>query len=150
VNPYPNQWLKADRVADGHEITRFLTKRTEPFLLAGKQKKDTPILVRSDVGNVFTYNSVPPEARRHVNHKPSALLAEILSLISVPGGLGGDAGAGSGSIIEAAYNTNRKVIVAEMNEDHHVDSLSVAVDRLTHANMGADSIAPWLRAKFTT
>ncbi len=149
VNPYPNHWRKPDRVADGHEIQRFLTKQTEPFLLAGKQDATTPILLRSDRGNVFDYNSVPQEARRHVNHKPWALLAEILSLISVPGSLGGDAGAGSGSIIEAAYGSQRKIIVAELDEDHHETSLAIAKEKLRRKEFGPDSIASWLKLEFT-
>ena len=145
VNPYPNLWRKSDRVADGHEITRFLTKETEPFFLAGKQDATTPILLRSDRGNVFDFSSVPSEARRHVHHKPWALLAEILSLISVPGSLGGDAGSGSGSIIEAAYGTKRKVIVAEMDDEHYETSLQVAIERLRKKELNPDAIASWLR-----
>ncbi|MEK0326809.1 MAG: hypothetical protein QQN63_14005, partial [Nitrosopumilus sp.] len=149
VNPYPNLWRKPDRVADGHEITRFLTKETEPFFLAGKQRDTTPVLLRSDRGNVFDFNSVPAEARRHVNHKPWALLAEILSLISVPGSLGGDAGAGSGSILEAAYGSNRKLIVAELDEEHHEPCLVVAKELLRKKNMGPSSVVSWLEKKFT-
>jgi hypothetical protein len=149
VNPYPNYWRKPDRVADGHEIQRFLTKQTEPFFLAGKQGDTTPILLRSDRGNVFDFNSVPSESRRHVNHKPWGLLSEILTLISVPGALGGDAGAGSGSIIEAAYGSNRKVIVAEMDEEHHATCLSVATERFRKKDSGPDSVASWLTKKFT-
>ena len=149
VNPYPNHWRKPDRVADGHEIQRFLTKETEPFFLAGKQDATTPILLRSDRGNVFDFNSVPPEVRRHVHHKPWGLLAEILSLISVPGSLGGDAGAGSGSIIEAAYGSQRKVIVAEMDEEYHEACLNVATTLLRKKGWGPDSVVSWLKTKFS-
>ena len=69
VNPYPCYWRKSDRAADGHEIQRFLTKETEPFLLCGKQHEKTPILLRSDRGNVFDYRSVAKEERRHVNRR---------------------------------------------------------------------------------
>lgn len=148
VNPYPNIWLKADRKADGHEITRFLTKETEFFFLAGKQDEKTPILLRSDRGNVFTFNSVPREARRHVNHKPFALITEILSLISVPGSLGGDAGGGSGSSIEGAYSGGRKILVAELNEKSHIDCMDCAVRWMTNRNLTANSLAPWLTTKF--
>lgn len=148
VNPYPNFWRKPDRKADGHEITRFLTKETETFLLAGKQGKQTPILMRSDRGNVFDYNNVPREVRRHVNHKPSALFSEILTLISVPGSLGADAGGGSGSILEGASMVNRKVLVAEMDEDHHTSCLSTASDIYKRKNYGPDSIASWLEESF--
>jgi len=147
VNPYPNMWRKADRKADGHEIQRFLTKETEFFLLAGKQGKQTPILMRSDRGNVFEFNSVPSEARRHVNHKPWAMLSEILSLVSVPGSLGADASAGSGSIIEAAYNTSRKVIVAEMDPDHHMTCLSIGAEIFKRKGYSPMHIADWLESK---
>lgn len=144
VNPYPNYWRKTDRHADGHEIQRFLTKETEPFLLVGKQFDRNPILLRSDRGNVFDFPGVSRSDRRHVNHKPPELLAEILSLISVPGDLGGDAGLGSGSIIEAAYNiAGRKVIGAEIRERHYKDSLATAVESLKEKNYGPKKVAPW-------
>jgi DNA modification methylase len=144
VNPYPNMWRKADRKADGHEITRFFTKETEPFLLAGKQDKTTPILLRSDRGNIFDFNSVPRESRTHVNHKPWGLLAEILSCISVPGSIGGDAGMGSGSIIQGAYETKRRVIGAEIREDNVINSRAIALDLFKRKKLGADGVAPWL------
>jgi DNA modification methylase len=149
VNPYPNMWRKSDRKADGHEIQRFLTKETEPFLLAGKQGARTPILMRSDRGNVFDFNSVPSEARRHVNHKPWAMLSEILTLISVPGSLGADASAGSGSIIEAAYNTKRKIVVAEMDPDHHATCLNIGAEILKQKAYSPKHIATWLESNMT-
>jgi len=149
VNPYPNIWRKADRVADGHEITRFLTKETEYFFLAGKAKDKTPILLRSNRGNVFDFNMVPSESRRHIHHKPWALLSEILSLISVAGSLGGDAGSGSGSILEAAFNNGRKVIVSELDETYHESSLETAVKLFTPKKITPASIADWLAVKFT-
>lgn len=144
VNPYPNFWRKKDRTADGHEITRFLTKETEPFFLAGKQDAKTPILSRSDRGNVFEYDSVSAGERRHVHHKPPALLKEILSLISVPGGLGGDASAGSGSIIEAVYGANRRLVSCELDEKNHEDCLAVAIKELEKKEYRPEQIARWL------
>jgi DNA modification methylase/ParB-like chromosome segregation protein Spo0J len=144
VNPYPNYWRKKDRTADGHEITRFLTKETEPFFLAGKQDAKTPILLRSDRGNVFEFDGVPTGERRHVHHKPSALLKEILSLVSVPGGLGADPSAGSGSIIEATYQANRKIVTCELDEKNHSDCLSVAIRELEKKDYSPEQVARWL------
>lgn len=150
VNPYPNQWYKEDRVADGHEITRFLAKQTEPFFLAGKilpaTPKDVklPILQISNRGNVFTHDIPRGLDRRHVNHKPPALLKEILSLISVPGSLGGDASGGSGSIIEAASEAGRKVLVAELDDTHWQDCYSVALEHCRRLNVRLSDVAEWL------
>lgn len=144
VNPYPNYWRKKDRAADGHEIQRFLTKETEPFLLCGKQDAKTPILLRSDRGNVFDFDGIPSVERRHVHHKPPALLKEILSLISVPGSLGGDAGAGSGSILEAVYGTSRKVVVAELDKDNHENCIAIGTEQLKLKNYSPEQVAPWL------
>lgn len=148
VNPYPNLWRKTDRTADGHEITRFFTKETEPFLLAGKQHGTTPILTRSDRGNVFDFPGVEREVRRHVNHKPWELLEEIISCISVPGSLGGDAGAGSGSIIEAAFNGRRKVVVAEVSTSHFDECTGIYTKRLRNRKASAKFVAPWLEDSF--
>lgn len=144
VNPYPNHWRKTDRTADGHEITRFLTKETEPFLLAGKQDAKTPVLLRSDRGNVFDFGSIPSAERRHVNHKPPSLLKEIISLISVPGSLGGDAGMGSGSIIEASYQSARKMVGAEMDQANWENCMTVGLPLLREKNYGPEQVAPWL------
>lgn len=144
VNPYPNYWRKTDRHADGHEIQRFFTKETEPFLLAGKHDQRAPILLRSDRGNVFDFPGVPREERRHVNHKPPALIEEILTCISVPGSLGGDAGAGSGSIIEGAFSAGRKVVTAELADHHWKDNLTIGIDILKQKEYGPNRIAPWL------
>lgn len=141
VNPYPNIWYKSDRVADGHEIQRFLTKQTEFFFLAGKHDQKPPILMRSNRGNVFDYPL--PDDRRHVAHKPPALLEEVLSLISVPGSIGGDAGAGSGSIIEAAFNSNRRIISAELEEEHYVDVLGVTTDIFTRKLYSPAKVDKW-------
>lgn len=150
VNPYPNMWRKTNRVADGHEIQRFLTKETEPFLLAGKFVEKQPILLRSDRGNVFDFEGFRPHdvTRRHVHHKPPALLTEILSLISVPGALGGDAGVGSGSIFEAAGEGGRKVIGAELSDDYYDVALEVVERLYVKRNMKPTSVANWLEECF--
>lgn len=147
VNPYPNIWRKVDRVADGHEIQRFLTKETEFFFLCGKQDTRTPILLRSNRGNVFDFGSIHSAHRRHVNHKPPHLLKEILSLISVPGALGADAGAGSGSIIEAAFESNRRVLTSELSEMHAADNVAIGLEALKETNVDIVAMAPWI-AKF--
>lgn len=126
VNPYPNVWYKVDRMSDGHEITRFLTNAYETFLLAGKLKKEEdgsvrpnpgPLLIRSDRQNVFTFPMVPKGERRHVMHKPTALIEEIISCISVRGETGCDPSFGSGSSIEAALGSRRRVVGCELDED---------------------------------
>jgi hypothetical protein len=154
VNPYPNNWIKTDRVADGHEITRFFVKETEPFFLAGKihgvpdvaKAADIklPILQISGRGNTFHHPNVSRSERRHVNHKPPNLLRDILSAISVPGSLGGDAGLGSGSIIEAALDSGRKIIGAEIEEGHWKDSYSIALERYRRGNVSPKMVAEWL------
>lgn len=143
VNPYPNVWQKVGFNADGHEIQRFFTKQTEYFLLAGKNRERMPILMNSGRGNIFAYPPVERGLRRHVNHKPPALIEAILSSISVPGSLGGDAGAGSGSSIEAAYNSGRKIIAAEINEGHYLDCLSLAADAIKVRNYETSDIIYW-------
>lgn len=150
VNPFPCIWRKTGRKADGHEIQRFLLKETEPFLLCGKQDKQTPILLRSDRGNVFDFEPLAQhsEDRRHVHHKTVPLLSEILSIISVPGGLGGDAGAGSGSIIEATSAAGRKIVVAEIEPEFHTECLNVGLNTYKQKNYGPESIASWLKEAF--
>lgn len=151
VNPFPNVWEKTDRAADGHEITRFLTKKTEPFLLAGKNLDRMPILERSDRDNLFKFDNVSRTERRHVNHKNPALLTEILSLISIPGSIGGDAGAGSGSIIEAAFDSGRKIVCAEIREDHHIDCVNITVEKLKEREIRHPAkIADWLVPDITS
>lgn len=149
TNPYPNYWLKEGRVADGHEIQRFLTKETEPFLLCGKQDKTTPILLRSDRGNVFRFPAFAQhsEDRRHVHHKPAPLLSEILSLISVPGALGGDAGAGSGSIIEAATESSRRIVTAELDDGYRADCVTLVTELYQEKNWGPDELVSWIPEK---
>lgn len=150
VNPYPNYWYKSNRMADGHEIQRFLLKQTEPFLFAGKNVGRTPILVRSDRSNVFDFETFPQHSsdRRHVHHKPAALLEEILTCISVQGSLGADAGAGSGSILEATYGSGRRALVAELREEHHADCLDVAGRLLKEKKYSPTGVAAWLEKQF--
>lgn len=119
VNPYPCIWYKTNRDQDGHEIKRFLTNQYETFLLAAKcDEVSDPILPESNVGNVFAHRMVESDDRRHVMHKPHALLQDILNVISVPGSLGADPSAGSGSIIEAALRSGRKIRACEIDEDY--------------------------------
>lgn len=152
VNPYPNYWRKIGRVADGHEIRRFLTKETECFLFAGKNEDTTPVLMRSDRGNVFEFPAFSQHSaeRRHVHHKPAALLTEILSVISVPGALGGDAGAGSGSILEGAAGGARRCISVELSPEFHEVAHSIALDINKKANRAPSQIAPWLEESFAS
>lgn len=119
VNPYPCIWYKSNRHSDGHEIKRFLTNQYETFLLACKQDEDDDaILPRSDVGNVFNVPMVERSDRRHVMHKPEKLIRKIIQIISVPGSRGADPSAGSGSVIEAALKSGRRINVCEIDEDY--------------------------------
>ena len=125
VNPYPNHWYKVNRKADGHEIKRFLINAEEPFIFAAKMGGFTddgelpdPILVRNDRQNVFTFSMPTKDERRHVMHKPKDLLAEILSCISIPGEFGADLSYGSGSILEAALESGRKIVGCELDKDN--------------------------------
>lgn len=119
VNPYPNIWYKEDRKSDGHEIKRFLTNQYETFLFAAAVKEnEDPILVRSDMGNVFRFPMVPKSVRRHIMHKPWKLIRAILACISVPGSRGADPSVGSGSTLEAAIISGRKVKVCELDKDY--------------------------------
>lgn len=118
VNPYPNHWYKVNRASDGHEIKRFLINAEEPFLFAAKVGADTdPILPRSDRQNVFTFRMPTKEERRHVMHKPKDLLKEIISCVSLPGEFGADPSYGSGTSIEAALETKRKMVGCEIDHD---------------------------------
>lgn len=118
VNPYPNHWYKVNRASDGHEIKRFLINAEEPFLFAAKIGSDPdPILPRTDRQNVFTFSMPSREERRHIMHKPKDLLREIISCVSLPGEVGADPSYGSGTIIEAALESKRKILGCEINHD---------------------------------
>lgn len=116
TNPFPNLWRKTGVGNDGHEITRFLKKDYEPFLLCAKGSD--PILPRTNRGNIFDHDVPLFGARRHVAHKPAGLLQEILDVVSIGGEVGADPGAGSGSIIEAAFNSGRYVVCCDIERNN--------------------------------
>jgi DNA modification methylase len=121
VNPYPFIWYKQNRVADGHEIRRFLTNSYESFLLAAKvggSEEVEPILQVNQRQNVLVYDSLAKSERRHVMHKSPELLTEILRLISIPGEAGIDPSVGSGSILEAAWSSGRRGFGCELSEEY--------------------------------
>jgi len=129
VNPYPNVWVKG-RPSDGHEIKRFLINDHEEFLLAAKVDAcSDPILPNTDRSNVFSFSGVGKSDRRHVTHKPSTLLREVLSVISYPGELGCDPSVGSGSIIEAALSIGRIAVGCELDESYWLGAVD-AVQRI--------------------
>lgn len=144
VNPYPNHWYKANRMSDGHEIKRFLINAEEPFIFAAKMGQITPegeppdpILVRNDRQNVFTFPMLPREERRHVMHKPRKLLAEILSCVSIPGEFGADFSYGSGSILEAALETGRKIVGCELEHENVLTTRAVLEDLIEELGLQA-------------
>lgn len=141
VNQHPCIWHKKDRMSDGHEVTKYLVNSYETFLIAGKpparQKRETIaeiqdklVIPKSQRQNVFPFEMVPRSDRRHQMHKPEALLSEVLSVISVPGELGGDASAGGGSILHAAINIGRRIEVAELSETYYLTCVEVAAKAL--------------------
>jgi DNA modification methylase len=132
VNPYPNVWYKPNRVADGHEIKRFLTNSYETFLFAAKVEQESdPILMRNDRQNVFSFPLPPRTERRHVMQKPVPLLKEILSCISIHGEFGGDCSVGSGTILEAAYGSGRVCFGCEIDEDFWTGAVHALSDVLS-------------------
>ena len=145
VNPYPNHWYKVNRKSDGHEIKRFLINAEEPFLFAAKVGELTsegelpdPILVRNDRQNVFTFGMVSKEQRRHIMHKPKELLSEIISCISLKGEFGADLSYGSGSSLEGALETGRRVVGCELDHDNVVMTREV-IEKLIEE----EGIQPW-------
>jgi len=126
VNPYPFLWYKQNRVADGHEIRRFLTNAYESFLLVAKvggSEEVEPILQVNQRQNVFVYDSLAKSERRHIMHKPPELLVEILRLISIPGEGGIDPSVGSGSLLEAAWSTGRRGFGCELSEEYWLGAI---------------------------
>ena len=131
VNPYECIWFKVDRVADGHEITRYLTNAYEPFFLCGLDDPDHRLVLNdSSPQNVFTYPLVRREARRHLMHKPRELLEAIINICTVPGEFMLDPSCGSGSIVEAAIKAGRPIQACELSETYFLASVDAAAKML--------------------
>lgn len=140
VNPYECIWYKKNRVADGHEITRYLVNAYEPFFLAGRPPEDSELVFANSSGqNVFPVDMPTRSARRHPMEKPAALLEKILHVISLPGEHGADLSCGSGSIVEAAIRSRRTIEAVELDEGYYLTSLEATAQVLEV--MGADAPA---------
>ena len=132
VNPYPYIWYKQNRASDGHEIKRYVINAYECFFLCSKG--DEGILQFSNLQNVFPIDMIAKGARRHIMHKPEAILMEILRMISIAGEQGIDPSVGSGSIFEAALSTGRVCFGCELSTEYwlgSVEAIKAAIENLS-------------------
>jgi len=139
VNMYPCVWYKVGH-KDGHSIKRHLTKQTEYFLLAAKVTLDDPKppLPVSNRSNVFEAEVPRGENRRHVMHKPQDLLRDVIGVISNEGTIGFDPSVGSGSSIEAALYTGRRIVSCELSQEYWLGAVETTKKILFNLASGID------------
>lgn len=72
--------------------------------------------------NVFPH-PVPRTERIHIAQKPEALLVDLISIFSLPGGIVLDCFSGSGSTLRACFQAKRQFLGCELDENHYNTSV---------------------------
>jgi ParB/RepB/Spo0J family partition protein len=123
VEPIPLVWVKPGPGQVNHPDSRF-GSGYEAFFFCRKGHR---ALLRQGQSNVFTYDPVPPNRKIHPVEKPVALLRQLIETSTAPGETVADLFAGSGSLGEAALQTNRNFLLCEKDKAYHAG----IIERLT-------------------
>jgi site-specific DNA-methyltransferase (adenine-specific) len=122
VDKIPCIWTKpAGQTANPD---RYLGRAHEQFIYAWK---GNPIVVKRGRTNVFTYNTVPPDSKRHPTQRPIDLMVDILSTFTFPGEIILSPFLGSGTSLLAAYRNGNLCFGWDLSEEYK-ESFMIEVD----------------------
>lgn len=119
VQKWPIIWVKEGSLSHGRKTWEY-QRDYEPILVAAK---GNPALTGGFLSSIISCKVVPSMNLIHPNEKPSEVMKRLIDHCSYEGSIILDPFAGSGSVLKAARDTNRRFVGIEKEPKYFVKIL---------------------------